>query len=86
MAFIEITPRDIEMDESKKVIIKGWSALLKCKGCGNVEESREYGNWTIDSTTIKHCPICKRTNNHSIIGLIADTADYNAQALEMASR
>jgi hypothetical protein len=39
----------------------------------------EYGNWTIDSTTIKHCPMCKRTTNHTVVGLIADTAEYNAK-------
>ncbi len=72
------------MDESKKVLITGWSALLRCRSCGNEEASVEYGNWTIDSTTIKHCPICKRTTNHKVIGLIADTAEYDAQTRQMA--
>jgi len=71
------------MGESKKVLITGWSALLRCRSCGNKEASAEYGNWTIDSTTIKHCPICKRTTNHTVVGLIADTAEYNAQAQQM---
>jgi len=72
------------MGESKKVLITGWSALLRCRSCGNKEASAEYGNWTIDSTTIKHCPICKRTTNHTVVGLIADTAEYNAQTQQMA--
>ena len=63
----------------KKVLITGWTALLRCRSCGNEEESREYGNWTIDSTTIKYCPMCKRTTNQTVVGLIADTAEYNAK-------
>lgn len=78
------TLKGSEMGESKKVLITGWSALLRCRSCGNKEASAEYGNWTIDSTTIKHCPICKRTTNHTVVGLIADTAEYNAQTQQMA--
>jgi len=71
------------MGVSKKVLITGWSALLRCRSCGNEEASAEYGNWRIDSTTIKKCPICKRTTNHTIVALIADTAEFNAQAQHM---
>lgn len=64
------------MDNIKKIIITGWSALLKCRVCGNVHESKEYGNWVINSTTIKRCPLCNRTTNHIIVGRVAETMDY----------
>jgi hypothetical protein len=64
------------MGESKKASITGWSAF---QSCGNEEASAEYGTWTIDSTTKKYCPICERTLNHTVVGLIADKAEYNAQ-------
>jgi hypothetical protein len=74
-----------EMNEAKKVLITSWSALLRCSSCGNEEVSIEYGNWTIDSTTIKHCPICKRTTNHKVVGLIADMVEWN-KVRQMARR
>jgi len=69
------------MGESKKAAITGWSAL---PSYGNKEAPAEYGNWTIDSTTIKHCPICERTLNPTVVGLIADTAEYDAPTQQMA--
>ncbi len=72
------------MGESKKVPITGWSALPRCGSCGNEEASAEYGAWTIDSTTIKNCPICERTLTHMVVGLIADKGEYNAQAQQTA--
>lgn len=69
------------MGESKKPSITGWSAF---QSRGNEEASAEYGTWTIDSTTKKHRPVCERTLDHTFVGLIADTAEYNAQAKQMA--
>jgi hypothetical protein len=66
---MEKTLKGSEMGESKKAHIIGWSAL---PSCGNEEASVEYGAWTIDSTTIKNCPICERALTHMVVGLIAD--------------
>ena len=64
------------MSDTRKVIITGWNALLKCRVCGNELESRGYRSWSIDSTTINHCPICNTTTNHVVIGSIAEMMDY----------
>lgn len=60
----------------KRMIITDWSALLKCSDCGHEHESRVYGRWEIDSSTITRCPNCKTVTNHVIIGRIAETSDY----------
>jgi len=78
---MEKTFKGSEMGESKIVPITGWSALPRC---GNDEASAEYGTWMIDSTTIIHRPICERTFNNTVIGLIADKGEYNAQAQQTA--
>jgi len=78
---IEKTFKGSEMGEAKKAPITGWSALPRC---GNDEASAKHGTWMIDSTTIKHRPICEKTFNHTVIGLIADKGEYNAQAQQMA--
>jgi hypothetical protein len=78
---MEETFKGSEMRESEKAHIIGWNAL---PSCGNEEESAEYGVWTIDSTTIKNCPICERTLNHMVVGLIADKGEYNAQHQQTA--
>jgi len=59
------------------MIITGWSAQLKCSDCGYEHESRVYGRWEIDSSTITECPNCKKVTNHVIIGTIAKTTDYD---------
>lgn len=64
------------MSKSKRVIITGWSALLRCNSCGEEHESSIYGNWSINSTTICRCPACNRTTNHTIIGRIAEMSSY----------
>jgi len=63
------------MGKEGKLVIKGWSALLRCNVCGNEQESREYGSWGIDSSTIMYCPSCEKTTNHTVIGQIAETAE-----------
>jgi len=64
------------MSEAKKIIITGWSALLKCRVCENHQESKEYGSWEIDSSTIKHCPVCNIITNHTVVGKIAEVMEY----------
>ena len=71
------------MRESKKAHIIGWNAL---PSHGNEEASAEYGVWMIDSTTIKNFPICERTLNHMVVGLIADKEEYNTQHQQTALR
>jgi rubrerythrin len=61
---------------AQKVVITGWSALLRCRVCGNEQESRGYGSWMIDSATISHCPVCNRTTNHVVVGRIAEMVGY----------
>ncbi len=50
--------------------------LLRYRICGNEKESRDYGNWSIDSTMINHCPVCDRVTNHTVVGRIAEMVDY----------
>lgn len=64
------------MNGAQKVVITGWNALLRCRVCGNEQESRGYGSWMIDSTTINHCPVCNRTTNHAVVGRIAEIVGY----------
>jgi len=64
------------MSEAKKIIITGWSALLKCRVCENHQESKEYGNWEINSSTIKHCPVCNIITNHIVVGRIPEVMEY----------
>ncbi len=61
----------------KRMIITDWSALLKCSDCGHKHESRVYGRWEIDSSTITRCSNCKKVTNHVIIGSIAEASDYD---------
>ena len=78
---MEETFKGSEMGESKKVSRTGWSAFPSCV---SEDASAEYGTWMIDSTTIKRRPICERTQNHTVVGLIADKGEYYAQAQQMA--
>ena len=69
----------------KKMIITSWSALLKCSDCGHKHESRDYGRWEIDSSTITTCPNCEKVTNHVIIGSIAEATDYDEYLEKKAS-
>jgi hypothetical protein len=72
------------MGESEKAPITGWSALPRYGSYGKGEASAELGTWMINSMTIKKRPICERNLNHTVVGLIAVTADYYAQAQQVA--
>jgi hypothetical protein len=78
---MEETFEGSEMGESEKAHIIGCNAL---PSCGNEEVSAEYGARMIDSTTIKNFPICERTLNHTVVGLIADKGEYNSQHQQTA--
>ncbi len=60
----------------KRRIIRRWSALLECRVCGCEQERREYGTWSIGSSTIAKCTSCGKTTNHVIVGQIIEEAPY----------
>lgn len=59
-----------------KLVITGWSAVLRCNSCGHEQESRQYGTWEIDSATISPCERCGKVTAHTIVRKIAETLDY----------
>ena len=59
-----------------KIIITGWSSILKCKVCGSEQLSRTYQDWNIGSSTISRCPTCDRVTNHHVVAHMAETMSY----------
>ncbi|MCW4048779.1 MAG: hypothetical protein NWE89_03480 [Candidatus Bathyarchaeota archaeon] len=67
----------------KRIIITGWRTLLRCNECGNEHESGAYGMWSIDSSTPSPCQVCKKSTNHTVVGMIADVTDYDEYKAEV---
>jgi len=59
-----------------KLVITGWSAVLRCNSCGHEQESPQYGKWEIDSATVTRCEGCGKVTAHTIISKIAETSNY----------
>ena len=60
----------------KRIIIKRLRTLLRCNECGNEHESGAYGMYSIDSSTPSQCQVCKKSTNHTVVGMIVDVDDY----------
>ena len=58
-----------------KLVITGWSAVLRCNSCGQEHESKQYKTWAIDSKTIAFCQTCEKATSHTVVRKIAESLD-----------